>query len=231
MLPDITSCFHRIIRHFAIALLLIGGIQSATAEQSKRWYDVEVIIFNQKSQQYRDSETWPVDIPHPDMANTRSLTSGRGAFSRLKNASLRLNAEAKRIREAPELELLLHTGWRQPGLSKNQAVSIPIYAGTLEGVGSASRTHRLEGTLKLVLSRYLHIYTDLLYREPLAGGEMQAISQTMAIGDQAAGNSPAPQHKVYRMQQSRRMRSRELHYLDHPVLGMIIRVTPVSTGG
>ena len=30
------------------------------------------------------------------------------------------------------------------------------------------------------------------------------------------------------MQQSRRMRSNELHYLDHPLLGVVVKLTPLD---
>ena len=32
-----------------------------------------------------------------------------------------------------------------------------------------------------------------------------------------------------RIQQSRRMRSNELHYVDHPMLGLVVKVIPVET--
>jgi hypothetical protein len=113
---------------------------------------------------------------------------------------------------------------------------------------------RLEGTLRLILSRYLHIEADLLYREPLdeqAVAEAQPVdSGAMPFGNDAAATEGTPKtppaqqqdlfmiaeqassieqqplYRVYRMQQSRRMRSGELHYLDHPVFGLAVRVTP-----
>ena len=39
-------------------------------------------------------------------------------------------------------------------------------------------------------------------------------------------------HATYRMVQSRRMRSNELHYLDHPLFGVIVRINrymPMTT--
>lgn len=59
---------------------------------------------------------------------------------------------------------------------------------------------RLEGLVRLTRGRFLHLDTDLLLRDP---------------------NSSQP----YRVQLNRRMRSNELHYLDHPKLGIIFRAT------
>lgn len=253
-----------------LSYLLLSPAVSVAADdgQETRWYDVEVILFSQKSQQFRDSELWPIDIALPEPDNARPLLAARHErdtaqpvpFSLLDKAELTLGSEAARIDKAPELELLLHLGWRQPGLPQEQAVSVQVNDDMLhggqsrsssnDGVTAAAAPHRLEGTLKLVLSRYLHIYADLLYREPLPqssaydmlGGDMMTDTAPLQTTEEMAeqGMEPAlfgqvqdpfnpglmPRYRVYHMQQSRRMRSTELHYLDHPVLGMIIRVNP-----
>lgn len=270
-------------------LLLLTALSShAIAEEEQRWYDVEVLLFVQKSQDYRDSELWPIDYTLPDLENARELlpppeqakagtTAAVAAmptpFRLLADDELRLSADAERIERAPDIELLLHLGWRQPGLPEDQAIAVRIDDGMLQDTTGAEETAattaqsesaisatamvqnapRLEGTLRLILSRYLHIETDLLYREPLdeeagvvAGGNSDDGMFPMAtaannqensspvvqeqdlflLAEQAMQLEPMPQYRVYRMNQSRRMRSNELHYLDHPVFGMAIKVVP-----
>jgi hypothetical protein len=70
----------------------------------------------------------------------------------------------------------------------------------------ASGAGTLEGTISLNKRRFLHADVDLWFED---------------------GDSLLP----VRMQQSRRMRSKELHYLDHPRLGVLIIARPVATGG
>lgn len=237
MLFDNSPLLHRTTRHLLrVMMLLLCTTQLASAadsDQDNRWYNVEVIIFSQKSQQFRDSERWPVDVSLPDEANARSLRpavrggaslSNSQAFSLIPSNKLTLNSEAARIRKAPELEMLLHTGWRQPGLPEDQAVSVSVHAGTLD---TPDQPYRMEGTLKLVLSRYLHIYADLLYREPMPESATSETSTDAYAGPAAMSSDAMPRYRIYRLQQSRRMRSGELHYIDNPVLGMIIRVTPI----
>lgn len=202
----------------AVAILSGGAPKDALAEET-RWYDVEVIVFSQKSQQYHNSELWPVDYELPQTEVTKTLLPASNsskplAFSRLAQSSLQLTSEANRIKSAPDLGLLLHMGWRQPGLPEDKAVAVKIDKGP---------DQRLSGTLKLVLSRYLHINTDLIYREPLSGGAATAFNST---AEDASSFSLEPRYQAYHMKQSRRMRSRELHYLDHPLFGMVILVTP-----
>lgn len=62
---------------------------------------------------------------------------------------------------------------------------------------------RLSGMIRVTRGRYLHVDTDLLLRD-------------------AGGAHP------YRIQLSRRMRSDELHYIDHPKLGIVIRALRVE---
>lgn len=59
---------------------------------------------------------------------------------------------------------------------------------------------RLNGLVRITRGRFLHLDTDLLLRDV---------------------NAPAP----YRIKLNRRMRSDELHYVDHPKLGILIQAT------
>jgi hypothetical protein len=38
----------------------------------------------------------------------------------------------------------------------------------------------------------------------------------------------APKTAYFELNESRRMRSKELHYLDHPAMGIIVKITPVE---
>lgn len=243
---------NRSLRYLLLSLIaLTTGL--AQAEET-RWYDVEVILFAQTSDSYRSSESWPVDYATPDTSRARTLRGYAGrsgkpvAFTMLGSSALRMNREAARVEKASDLELLAHFGWRQPGLESNRSIAVRIgdYLPGAEKLGNYPASElppgvaskpRLEGTLRLVLSRYLHIQTDLLYREPNENASAVSVAapanglskadatDLVAMANDSASADPSSYH-VYRMEESRRMRSTELHYLDHPVFGMIIRVTP-----
>jgi len=214
------------ITSLLLPLLLIISAGSH-AEEATRWYDVEVLLFVQQSKHYRASEQWPVDYTEPQLNGSRRLLSAASstnpvAFSRLGAGDLQLRADAARIQNAPDLELLAHFGWRQPGLAQDKAVPIRISEELLNSPARQGELPRLSGTLKLILSRYLHIETDLLYREK-ADGEQDLFQ----LAQQQDGSERQHSlYRVYRLEQSRRMRSGELHYLDHPVFGMAVKVTP-----
>jgi len=68
---------------------------------------------------------------------------------------------------------------------------------------SASGSNQLDGSITLIRERYLHLAVDL------------------GLGSQGAR---------YRLDETRRIRSGELHYFDSPRLGVIARVTPYGSG-
>ena len=112
--------------------------------------------------------------------------------------------------------------------------------------------YELEGSVKLVLSRFLHVYTDLLLKKPInlsveqiaitdipgasnelfetAGGMMdEAVPAEQKIRiDIADPNKTFTTLHGFNIQQHRRVRSQELHHLDHPLLSILVNVTPVT---
>jgi len=70
----------------------------------------------------------------------------------------------------------------------------------------------------MVLARYLHIYTDMIYRKPR--NEAAPVWYDVQ----------ARLYKQYPIQSHRRMRSKELHYLDHPMVGILVMAKPVDSG-
>jgi hypothetical protein len=88
----------------------------------------------------------------------------------------------------------------------------------------------LDGTLRLYVERYLHLDVDLLYYRPAP--EIPAPAAADNTGsDSTPASAPARTPTVwrptlFRLHQSRRMRSGELHYFDHPLLGVLALITP-----
>ena len=63
----------------------------------------------------------------------------------------------------------------------------------------------LDGTFKVSLNRYLHVNTDL-----------QFIDHT------------TDEPLSYSLIDSRRVKSGEIHYIDHPAFGVIFKITPLE---
>ena len=158
------------------------------------------------------------------------LAPGSLAYSRMDETSS-LNGVARSLRRSSRFELIDHRSWIQP--VDGEPTNILVQAGD-----RFDDSFEIEGTLAFSRSRYLHVQTSLRYTvfEPKAGGSNPFLgSFDSSLDDETRKRYPdlvevERQRGQYyaarnhQMIQSRRMRSNELHYLDHPLFGAIIRI-------
>ena len=230
-----------------LTCLFLGFSLLAHAEEI-RYYDVEVVLFENLDNASRQGENWPnsvelelpethIEIGQPYPGPIPKEYDPKLTFKALSQKDYQLQEQAKKIDESESRRVLLHTGWRQPGMAREEALTVyfkrqiagssPVSPVTTEAPVDPMATSRwaqaqageLEGMIKVILSRYLHVDSDIVFRphvaeEPQSFFAMEVMENTV-------------QPVVYRMQQTRRrMRSRELHYLDNPVLGMLVLISP-----
>ena len=150
-----------------------------------------------------------------------------------------LNNLDQRIRQAPDMRLLQHVAWRQTVAGND--LSDPIFIQTGDQYGLS---FEVEGMLALKKNRYLHIDTDLLYsrfkRKLLNDGVHWEIFtqdtptsefdgyRDVRIDSFTLLNEEASEYQAELtapFRQTRRVTAGELHYLDHPLLGMLIKVS------
>ena len=117
----------------------------------------------------------------------------------------------KAINRQRHLRPLLHLSWVQAVPPREQPEPFEISA-------PSDTEKRLHGFISLTAGRYLHIHTDFRYSVPSAGqAPMLADARPVTLDE-----------SYLAFEQHRRMRSGELHYLDHPKLGVIVQVDPVA---
>lgn len=228
-------------RELLFLLLLVSVLPSANAQQV-RYYDVELVVFEHLDARTRQSEAWPEEIPSTPPEEVIQL--GRPypgripdtydpmlTFKPLKNIEYSLNKAVAALEASERYRILLHQGWRQPGMDKKTALSVridhqvppspiahPSTSGTFNGESHPTKDYRLEGYIQLILARYLHLEIDLAYHEIQSEGSTDSLTNI--------GLTQSIPTVVYHLQQTRRLRSGELHYLDHPVLGILTKITP-----
>ena len=135
----------------------------------------------------------------------------RPAFRLLRADELELRGAVQRLRRDTDYRPLAHGGWVQATYPPDRAVPIDIaLLGTVNPVG----------TVKLHLSRFLHVTVDLVYRAPPAPAPLQAATTL----DGNLSDLVLPRRYAFRTQ--RRVRSGEVHYLDHPAIGLLVIVRP-----
>jgi len=86
--------------------------------------------------------------------------------------------------------------------------------------------YELSGTVSIELSRYLHVHPDLMLRKKVREQLVQTLEDEHGEND-ANNHSGLNRTVVYQfpLTESRRMRSKRLHYLDHPEYGMLVLIT------
>ena len=118
-----------------------------------------------------------------------------------------LAQEVARLERRGGYEILFHERWIEVLPQRRAPRPILIQAGVTQGGGA-----RLAGWLQVTSGRYLHFDTELWYQAATDGT--------------SAGALAAKPYMVLR--ESRRMRNGELHYLDHPKLGVLVRTSPME---
>ena len=147
-----------------------------------------------------------------------------GSYARLPTSDLKLDGAYWSLRGVAGLKPLVHMAWRQPISGPGQTP--PVYLAS--GPGAAE----LEGTLEVSVSRFLHVNLDLLLRRTSPAGPSRPPALVAADGS-GLPRYPvsSPEGYRYRMQAHRRMRSGEVHYIDHPLMGVLLRIDRYGGGG
>ncbi len=91
--------------------------------------------------------------------------------------------------------------------------------------------YRIDGTVMLRRSRFLHLDIDIELRQ--ATFDEQPLPLTPILGsDRESGEPgelelpPAPSFLIHQLEQSRQVKSRRMEYFDSPVLGVLAWITP-----
>ncbi len=195
-----------------------------------RWYQVEVIVFQNLAPE--TSEEWPLTPGYPQMDAAIELAeapdmsaevldaeeqamlqepAGGGpaaqAFVALTPDKLTLEPLYRRLKRSAGYRPLLYKAWQQPALGRGEAQAVHLMARD-EPDSDALMQPRADGWLRLRSSHFLHVDTDLVFY----------------IGDLPnAGNA-----EIIRLTETRRVKLNEVHYLDNPLFGVLVKVSPLA---
>jgi hypothetical protein len=211
------------------------------------WFEVELIVFRHTGPDQSVTESWP-DAPGRPAVDTALDMEPTGVepipFMALPTDKSRLAKEWDALRRSARFKPLAYYAWVQPPFDRTSAPALRIASpappppapGTANAEPPAPpfgatlnvplptvptlpplRTP-LDGTATLGLQRYLYLTLDLvLLPEPLPP-DLAARPEGTTFGG-------------FRLTETRRMRSKELHYFDHPVFGVVALVTPRPAPG
>ena len=195
--------------------------ETETPVKKARWYQINVAFFQQKHDQSLD-KSFNFEKIDLSMGDVIRLYEDDNTFQLAEsglNASLSLHHEnanalpytlqtisedwSQTINKLDPVkqEILYNAQWVQPVYEQQH--SLPIY---FESSQLVINQPQIKGLFHLHISRYLHTNIELQYLPENA----TSLKDTLSL------------------QQSRRMRSKELHYIDHPSIGVLIKIIPTQ---
>jgi hypothetical protein len=220
-----------------------------------RYYDVEIIVIENMSDEEKNSENWPlqvnlvkdekmVELGQPVLSEwLPESVDLNESYKELKASQYQLTSEVEKLSESKTHRIIFHAAWRQPGLDKDLSLpvhfkrEIPAAPVIVDEKSPESNTEQtttpkvqatpsvLEGILRVTLARYLHLEAELTYQDKLP--EVIKTDNPFSILDNENKiETIKKQGVIHVKQERRRIRSNETHYLDHPVLGILVRMTP-----
>jgi len=193
----------------AFFLVVLALVANAAIAQS--WYNIEVLVFARDHG--GSDEIWPPDL-QPRYAS-HSVTIGepqvseyadpdalsQGAWQPLPGDQTVLQYMMERMAGTGEYRQLYHKAWRQPIGNKSETVPVYLRGGQILSTDDG-QVPELEGTLQFHQSRYVHV-------EPRIWFNTQSHGQRFYV----------------KIDESRRLTGHEVYYFDHPMFGMLVRIT------
>ena len=213
-------------------------------------YDVEIIVFASDNETRRAEEDWPtveeLDLSVPENFVQYKYAITDQAITEVQSGDEFNSFESKLVRRNKSRILFKRT-WQQR--IYNDQMTTPWY---IKGGKQNEGIDEFEGYLKISVRRYLHVDLDLrLHRigvpvkpaslpeelqflQTQSSLETSPLSVNLQMGN-ASTDAETSSSKVQildtvQLKQRRRMRSKEIHYIDHPLMGVLVRISPVKTG-
>ncbi len=212
-------------KKFIVASVLCAGVLFGHSASAKD-YLVEIILV----ENIRGANTTVnPSLYLPRLKNAIGLNGDKAAELgfELVEDQYAMTEYADKLKASGNYRLLKHFAWRQPGLDNESARAIRVNVGrglalyipeqyqqydsfipastgpTFEDGARKLSTTTVAGTIKVRLGRFLHLDTRLVFTD-------------------------ADSRHSYRLEHSRKMRSRELHYIDNPKFGLLARIVPIE---
>lgn len=228
--------------------------EEVVPHRNERDYIIELLVFTQHPGEGATEQPGPAKIFQPLEEPAYRLGPApfwtqlsRKPLPAYQSKRHQLGRIAYALNQSDDYRLLYHDAWQMPVVGEDRTLPLLLEAGDYY-----AGQPELMGQLRLSVARYLHLETDLylhtfeaLPEQHRANSLNQFLQTNHSALDTASSNlssqitqvaaDPDEQlsqlvRKDYQikesaqMQQRRRMRSGELHFIDSPYLGLLIRI-------
>ena len=194
-----------------VLAFVIVGLSFSNA-YAARWYHVEVIVFKHLSDELVGGEDWTSQERLPNFATAVELDGPeeagetRQGVNAVSNRTYYLRGVYDRLAASARYKPVIHKAWSQPGYSANNVRRIYLSndprganSDAEPAINLNSSEDIVEGTIGLQGGRLLHVGANFVYRG---------------------------QDLTTKISEFRQIKLKQLHYFDHPLFGILVRVVP-----
>jgi hypothetical protein len=230
----------------AFIMLFLGSCAFAA---TTTYYQVELIIFAHPTDAAFSSETWPAQPALPDLTGATELSpfvqttdsTTPPFYQYLPSTNFSMAREASLLNTTPGYEVLVHTVWVQPfPTNTKKAVPVHVYGGTAYDPNDEA----LLDQVSPLSDATLPIATSLPKDEeavplPFSVKTQWQVDGTIAITRpylfQIDTNlvltlpHSSVDAKQFVLQASYRTKANQIYYIDHPLFGVLIEITPIQS--
>lgn len=204
-------------------LSLVFPLNLLAATTSPSNYTVELVVFRNVMPDLEGNEIWSadrVDTNIPGLDQAKSVADSTDNTTDIGKAVAKLESNDK-------YQVLTHKRWVQTADARSTSPVMRI----------TDTANDLDGTVVFYMSRFLHVDVDLLLKDESGqnktlniGGSISASASPVGISVSSDGGSAvdtAPELN-YQIDESRRVRSNQMNYFDHPKFGVLLEITPMD---
>jgi len=190
-----------------------------------KWYQVEMVVFEHLTAD-TSGELWNSDDV-PEYRNTIELVtdaSGSNAFKMLPPSRYKLGGVNKVLKLSSGYRPVYHVAWQQPELTRSRAKKVHI----------KNSEAKINGTVNLRGGHLLHLDLDISYFVDLLTESVTSFTEeNISVAGEDVEEIGVDEEIIMsgtyaQMKETRRIKLNELHYFDHPLFGVIMRVTRLS---
>lgn len=222
------------------SLLFISHLAIAAS-----WYQVEVVIFDRLNPNL-DGEQWQNDVftirnnlvelqPQDTSLNSNEDLVPYMIMDRGHN---RLNGVERIFRLSSQYRPLIHLSWQQPATQRRQSRYVHLQRLDAERVTELVETRSpdaepefldeiiplnriVDGSIRIRSGFYLHADVDLNYFK-----DLPAENKILRTSDESF--SGTTDRTIIKLKETRKLKLNEIHYFDHPMLGVILQVSRLN---
>lgn len=194
---------------------------------------------------------------NPVVITEKYFANNNNGFQQLDSSHLQFTEQRKKLDKHASFTPVLHSVWRMPVADSASTKPIHLFAGENFAVNTQEQTTdaqsietqlsdkwAIDGNFKIYLEHYLFIDSQLIIRQqttrdmpivqPIENQDLNVISSengVEVIDVERETEIIRTEKQTFIAEilfdQNRRLRSGEIHYLDHPMMGIIVQIRKI----